>query len=303
MKANVDLNLLRCFEALMAEQSVSRAARHVALTQPSMSHALNRLRRLFDDPLFINSQGAMVPTARARALQPQVREVLARAELLLGSASSFEPSSAVLEFTLMAAEYVEFLLLPPLLDRLRQEAPGVKLLFQSADRDRAFERLERGDVDFRLAWWPEPAATLRSKELFRDAFVCVARKGHPQVRRGTIAESAFAGLPHAIITPARSGVSYQAVTDAFSQRGHALDIALQVQNAMSLCQAVCTSDLLGVLPERFARRMAGQFPLQVVQPPWRIGEARQSIYWHERTHKLASHRWFRLLAASVASAL
>src|SRR4051812_42095538 len=107
MKANVDLNLLRCFEALMAEQSVSRAARHVALTQPSMSHALNRLRRLFDDPLFINSQGSMVPTARARALQPQVREVLARAELLLGSASSFEPSTAELEFTLMAAEYVE----------------------------------------------------------------------------------------------------------------------------------------------------------------------------------------------------
>lgn len=303
MKANVDLNLLRCFEAMLAEQNVSRAARLVGLTQPSMSHALNRLRRLFDDPLFINAHGAMAPTARARDLQPRVREVLAHAEALLDGPSRFDPPRSTLALTLMAAEYVEFLLLPRLLDRLRTEAPGVKLMFQSADRDRAFERLERGDVDFRLAWWPEPAGTLHSKELFRDAFVCVARKGHPAVVRGSIAENSFVETPHAVIQPARSGIAYQSVVTAFARRSRRLNVALQAQNAQSLCNAVCSSDLLASLPERFALRMAAQFPLVVVRPPFPLGEARQSIYWHERSHKLASHRWFRALACEVAAEL
>jgi DNA-binding transcriptional LysR family regulator len=303
MKTNVDLNLLRCFEALLSEQSVSRAARQVGLTQPSMSHALGRLRRLFDDALFINTHGVMVPTARARAVQLQVREVLERAEKLLDSPSGFEPSEAVLELTLMAAEYVEFLLLPPLLARLRREAPGVKLLFQSADRDRAFERLERGDVDFRLAWWPEPAGTLRSKELFSDPFVCVARRGHPRLVGGAIGQADFLDSPHAVIQPSRSGVSYQAVANAFVRRKRSLNVGLQAQNAMSLCNAVCSSDLIAALPARFAGRMAALFPLQVVPLPFAVAEARQSLYWHERTHKLASHRWFRSLAAEVAGSL
>jgi len=303
MKANVDLNLLRCFEALISEQSVSRAARHMGVAQPSMSHALNRLRAMFDDPLFVNAHGTMVPTARARSIAAQVREVLTGAELLLGNASRFEPQHAELDFTVMAAEYVEFMLLPPLMKRLRQEAPGIRLLFQTADRDRAFERLERGEVDFRLGWWTEPATTLRSKELFSDSFVCVARKNHPHVRNGAIPELAFLEGSHVIVQPARSGLAYQALENAFARRSRTRKVALHVQNALTLCNAVCSSDLIASLPERFATRMADFFPLQVLAMPFPVGVARQSLYWHERTHKLSSHKWFRALATEVASSL
>ncbi|MDO9435150.1 LysR family transcriptional regulator [Hydrogenophaga sp.] len=303
MTVNIDLSLLRVFEALMAEQSVSRAARHIGLAQPSLSHALNRLRHTFDDPLFVNANGTMLPTARARQLAPQIRDVISRTESLLVNGAKFDPGSAAAEFTVMAADYVEFLLLPALIDHLREHAPGIRVVWQSADRDRAFERLERGEVDFRMAWWTEPASTLRSKQLFSDSFVCIARKGHPDIADGTLAEAAFLQGFHAVVQPTRSGQAYQALETAFSRRNSVRKVAVQVQNAFSLCNAVAHSDLFGALPQRFALRMVKDFDIQVVQIPFAVGMARQALYWHERTHKSASHKWFRALVSEVTEQL
>jgi len=303
MRNNIDLHLLRCFQALLAEQNVSRAARHVGIAQPSMSHALKRLREVFDDPLFVNVHGKMVPTARARALGSDVHDVLVRSELLLASGGSFEPGAADLDMTVMAAEYAEFMLLPPLLARLRAEAPSVRLHFQTANRERAFELMERGEVDFRLAWWTEPAKTLRVKNLFSDGFVGIARQDHPAVRNGQISTAAFLDGEHAVVQPNRSGLAFEALELAFTRRKRVRRVAVYVQDALSLCNVVRQSDLLAALPERFAQQVAGVFGLQVVQIPLTVGMARQSLYWHERTHKLPSHRWFRDLVTDVASKL
>lgn len=287
----------------MAEQSVSRAARLVGISQPSMSHALGRLRSLFGDSLFVSTHGVMAPTQRAKTLQPGIRDLLARSDALLGGSADFDPETASLEFTMMAAEYVEYLLFPALINRLKIEAPGVKLVFQTADRDRAFERLEQGGLDFRLAWWPEPAVTLHSKPLFSDPYVCVARRHHPAIRDGRISEDDFVSTSHVVIQPARSGIAYQAIVNSFSHRRFTLKAAMQVQSAMNLCNAVSSTDYLACLPERFAREMATKFSLEMAPAPFPVAEACQSIYWHERTHRLASHRWFRALVSEVASRL
>lgn len=301
MRSNIDLNLLRCFQALLAEQSVSRAARHVGIAQPSMSYALRRLRNIFDDPLFVNANGKMVPTARAKALGGDVHNILVRSELLLASGSRFDPGAADLDLTVMAAEYAEYLLLPPLLARLRAQAPSVRLHFQAASRERAFELMERGEVDFRLAWWTEPAKTLRVKNLFSDSFVGIARHGHPAVRNGQISAAAFLDGEHAVVEPHRSGMAYAALEVAFTRRKRVRRVAVYVQDALSLCNIVRQSDLLAALPQRFAHQLAGIFGLQVMPIPLTVGVARQSLYWHERTHKLPSHRWFRELVGEVAT--
>ncbi|MEJ5989126.1 LysR family transcriptional regulator [Ramlibacter sp. PS3R-8] len=303
MPSNIDLHLLRCFQALLAEQHVSRAARHIGIAQPSMSHALGRLRAVFDDPLFVNAHGTMVPTARARSLAARVDEVVGKAELLLASTDRFDPRTATLDFSVMAAEYVEYVMLPPLMERLRSEAPGIRLRFRNADRERAFDLMERGEVDFRLAWWAEPASTLRFKALFNDSFVCVARRGHPAVRSGSISEAAFVDADHVVVQRTRSGLSYEALELAFARRNHTRKVVLHVQDALSLCNVVSQSDLLAALPERFAKRLGPVFGLQVLAIPLSVGMARQSLYWHERTHKLASHKWVRELLTSVAASV
>ena len=298
---NFDLQLLRCFEALLAERGVSRAAAKLGLSQPAMSHALARLRTLFDDPLLARGRGGMTPTGRALALEPQVREALSAAYRLVEKRTVFRPSESRHEFTVMTAEYVEYLLLPRLIARLREEAPFVRVTFRSAQPERALEWLERGELDFRLGWWPESAPALRAKRLMRDPLVCVARRGHPLIT-GAVTDEQFMGIPH-VVQSERMGSARRAIDQAVLSRHRQLQVQFKVQDALALCNAVVHSDLIGTLPERFARALATKFPLQVLPIPMAIAEIRQAMYWHERTHNEPSHQWFRQLISDLAKEL
>ncbi len=298
---NFDLQLLRCFEALMAERSVSRAAVKLNLSQPAMSHSLARLRTLFDDPLLARGRGGMTPTGRALALEPQVREALSAAYRVVEKRPLFRPADSRQEFTVMTAEYVEYLLLPRLIARLNEEAPFVRVTFRSAQPDRALEWLERGELDFRLGWWPESAPALRTKRLMRDPLVCVARRGHPLLA-GAITEEQFIGIPH-VVQSERMTSARRAIEQAVLSRHRQLQVQFKVQDALALCNVVTHSDLIGTLPERFARALATKFALQVMPIPMTIAEIRQAMYWHERTHNEPSHQWFRQLISDLAKAL
>lgn len=298
---NFDLQLLRCFEALLTERSVSRAALKLDLSQPAMSHALGRLRKLFDDPLLARGRGEMTPTSRALALVPQVREALSAAYRLTEKRSVFRPGESRQEFTVMTAEYVEYLLLPRLIARLNEEAPLVRVTFRSAQPDRALEWLERGELDFRLGWWPESAPALRAKRLMRDPLVCIARQGHPLLA-GAITEDQFMSLPH-VIQSERMKSARRAIEQAVLARHRHLQVQFKVQDALALCNVVTHSDLIGTLPERFARALATKFALQVMPIPMAIAEIRQAMYWHERTHNEPSHQWFRQVISDLAKTL
>ncbi len=298
---NVDLHLLRCFETLMTEQSVSRAAIKMGLSQPAMSHALNKLRLLFNDQLLIKARAGMTPTSRATLLEPQVRDLIASAYRLIEQPTGFAAHESTKEFKVMTAEYTEYLLLPGLMKRLRSEAPLVRVSFRSAQRERALEWLERGELDFRFGWWPESPPTLRVKRLFRDPLVCIARLGHPQID-GNLTEEQFIGTPHAALRE-RMGIAVQAVEHAVAARHRHLNVQYQVQNALTLCNAVANSDLIGTLPERFATALALKYPIQVLPIPIAVVDVRQAMYWHEATHKSPAHVWFRQLIAELVRTL
>lgn len=298
---NFDLQLLRCLEALLTERNVSRAAAKLNLSQPAMSHALARLRVLFDDPLLARGRGGMTPTARALGLEPQLREALSAAYRLVEKRTVFLPAESRQEFTVMTAEYVEYLLLPHLIARLREEAPFVRVTFRSAQPERALEWLERGELDFRLGWWPESAPALRAKRLMRDPLVCVARQGHPLIR-GAITDEQFMGIAH-VVQSERMKSARRAVEQAVLARHRHLQVQFRVQDSLALCNVVAHSDLIGTLPERFARALADKFPLQVMPIPMAIAEIRQAMYWHERTHNEPGHQWFRNLVAELAKKL
>ena len=295
----LDMKLLRCFEVLMAERSVSRAATRLDLSQPAMSHALGRLRRLFDDPLFLKGHGHMIPSARALELEAEVHEVHALAERLMRSPVAFDPASARAQFVVMASENVEYLLSPLLMERLRREAPGIDIEFRPTDRERALTWIERGEVDFRLGWWPNPVQTLRSKALFRDRLVCLARKGHPEIRSGITTEQ-FLQTSHVRVKTPRIGVSMQEIDEAVSALRHKVRIALKVHNTFVLAHAVSHSDFIACVPERLARGLTELYALQLLPLPLNLPEIRVGLWWHERTHKQAAHRWFRQLLADIA---
>lgn len=297
----IDFRLLQCFSALMAARSVSRAAANLNLSQPAMSHALGRLRRLFDDPLLLKTHDGMAPTSRALELESRVRDLLAEAARLTHKSTPFAPASARATLTVMAPEYVEYLMAPALARRLQEDAPGVEIAFRVSDPERALEQLARGELDARLGWWPAPAPQLRYKLLFRDRLVCIARKGHPQLRGNPGAEALLAAR-HVRVQRPRTGVSMQALDQAVAAQRRELQVALHVQSAFALAAAVAASDLAATVTERLAQQLAAQFPLQVLPlpPALAVPNVRVALYWHERSHQQPAHRWFRQLITDSA---
>lgn len=297
-----DMALMECFEALMTERSVSRAAEHLHMSQPAMSHALGRLRRMFDDELLLRGRGYMTPTNRAIELEPEVRDLVAASKRITRKVPAFDPATGRMRFSVTAPEFLEFLLVPRLTRRLQQEAPAIDLEFRASDPKRSLEWLERGEIDFRLGWWPDPPESLRHKLIFRDPLVCIARKGHADIR-GNISTERFVKAAHVRVQRPRTGLTTQAVDRAVHLLHRKLRVALQVQNALALSNAVTKSNLIATVPNRLAQALAQVFPLQVLALPLNVPDVPIALYWHERTHKQAAHRWFRHVLAETASAL
>src|SRR5689334_14326441 len=296
--AGLDLKLLRCFQVLMAERNVSRAAALLGLSQPATSYALARLRTIFDDILLVRAKGDMVPTPRAIELEAEVRGILESADRLVKKPAAFDAAHARARFSVMVSEQVEYLLAAPLMQKLAA-APGIDVDFTPADRHHAPGQFERGEIDFRIGWWPNPGPTLRSKLLFRDRLACLARKNHPALR-GRLTTEEFLAAAHVRVRSA-VGPSNEAIDDAAVALGKELRVALRVHGIFSLCHAVSNSDLIAVVQESLARRLAAEYPLQVLPLPLAMPDMRIALYWHERTHKHASHRWFRQRLSDVAS--
>lgn len=299
---NLDIHLLRCFEALMDERSVSRAAERMHVSQPAMSHALARLRRHFNDPLLLRAQKEMVPTRCALTVRESVGRILLETENLFLRAVAFRPEASRMKFVVTAPEFVEYVLAPRLLGRLQREAPGISLEIRMPDPDRAVEWLEKGEIDFRLGWLRTPPDKLRSKLLFRDRFVCLARKGHPQIR-GSITQEQYLSLPHVRSRFVRNSTSGRVIDEVAASHGRKLNVALLMQNFFTVFHTVVHSDLIATVPERLAHGALNQLPVQVLAPPISIPDARVSMFWHERTHQEASHRWFRQLLTDVVKTL
>ncbi|MGZ8267585.1 MAG: LysR family transcriptional regulator [Burkholderiales bacterium] len=296
------IRLLHCFDVLMAECSVTRAAARLNVSQAAMSHALGRLRRLFGDPLLIKRSGGMAPTGRGLELHTQVSGLLHGIDRLFEAPAPFTPARARMRFTVMVPEFLEHLVVPRLVARLEREAPAVQLDFRTPDAVHAFELLERGIVDLRLGFWPTAAGGLHYKMLTRERMVCIARNGHPSIR-GRISAEGFLAARHVRIYRDRTSVSMNAVDQAAAQLGRKVQVAVRVQNSYGLAQVVSQSMLIGVATERLARHLATQLPLQVVPLPVPVPDLRTALYWHERTHKEEPHRWLRALVMDVVRSI
>jgi DNA-binding transcriptional LysR family regulator len=300
--AGADFQLLRAFDALIGERSVSRAAQRLETSQPAMSRSLARLRLLFGDPLLLRGQGGMVPTRRALELQEPVRRILGDIDRIALKPTAFVPRTSQVRFVVTATEYAEYVLAPALMGRLQREAPGVRVEIRAPHIERAMEWLEQGEIDFRVGWLPAPPLALRSKLLFRDRFVCLARKGHPAIR-GALSLTQYFAAQHVHPRFARPSTSGQVIDDAVAAHGRKLDVALVVQNFLSVAHTVAQSDLIATVPDRLARSLADRLPLQKLKVPLDLPELRIGVYWHERTQQEPAHRWFRQLLAEVARTL
>lgn len=293
-----EIRLLRIFLVLMRERSVSRAAVSLNLSQPTLSHALNRLRALFNDPLLLRTAGAMTPTTRGLELSVAVEDLLGRFDAIVTPAVAFDPKTSRARLTIMAPEFATDVLAGPLLQRLQEAAPNIEIEFVTTDPIQAMEMLEQGTIDYRLGWWPQPAPALKRKLLWTDRMCCIMRAGHPLLTAPLTSAKYFDARHVRVRRPSRS-YSMASIDSAAAKAGRKVLIGAFVQNAHTMGSIVSVTDLLGTLSERLADRLADA-SIERRPLPFDVPSLKVALYWHERTHNSPVHKWFRTLLFDVA---
>ncbi len=297
--ARMDLNLLVVFDALMHERNVTRAARRLFLSQPAVSHALARLRASLGDPLFVRTGRDMTPTARAEALIPVVRPLLAGLdEALHGSA--FSPAALDQTFRLALPDIAEWVVVPRLLPTMSREAPNARLALHEIDLDHFQDQMARGELDLALVADVPLRPGMHRKLLVKEArMVGVVRRGHPMAGRKPTAEQ-FRRMPRLAVTLSGGRIASPIEQSPLARR-HFGEIRVSTAHFTSAAAALLHSDLLLVIGELAGKTLAQLFGLEVLPLPVKMPAVETVIIWHERTHRDPAQKWFReAIVASLA---
>jgi DNA-binding transcriptional LysR family regulator len=285
----LDLNLLRVFDAVLRDRSVTGAARHLGLTQPAVSNALARLRAQFEDALFVRTPTGMDATPFARDLAEPVRQALALLESALAHGPGFDPATSTRVFRFYMSDLGQIEFLPPLVERAQRVAPKVRLEAVALEVEDIGDALAAGGIDLAVGFLPGLGPPVRRQALFRDPYVCLMRANHPAAA-ARLTRRAFLESPHALVSY-KGG--HRVIEEALERAGLARNIALRVPHFTVVPMVLERSDLILTLPSKIARVYERQGGFRVLPPPVPIPPADVAAHWHERFERDPGNRWLR----------
>ncbi|MCZ4343564.1 LysR family transcriptional regulator [Sphingomonadaceae bacterium G21617-S1] len=296
-----DLNLLRVFEAIVNDNSVSKAADKLGMSQPAVSNALNRLRRQLDDPLFVRTPMGMDPTPKARELAISIGGGLTaiRAGLLAGMA--FDPATSERQFTLLMTDVGQINFLPPLLSVLNREAPHIDIHVMEAGVETYGDLLESGIADLAVGRI-SLSDKFESEMIHSSPFVVLMGKQNRLLkgRSGenlSISKEEYLDARHVSVLP--RGSSADPIPVALGADSRRRKIALKVPHATVLPMIIRDTELLATIPKIAAHNLLTPGTLQAVPVPFAIEPNRVYQWWHRRNTADAGHRWLRHILASA----
>ncbi len=285
--ASIDLNLFVVFEVVYAEGNLTRASEILHVTQPAVSNALARLRQTFDDPLFVRSGRGMVPTPAAQNLIGPVREALRRLQGGLEAQTRFEPGSSERVFHLAMGDVTSSLLMPALVRRLGEAAPGVRLQCHQVARREVEAELAAGTLDLAVDIPQLGRGRLCETPLvYEQRYVCVLRRGHPLGRRALDLER-YLALPQVMVSGRRRGRSY--VDMALGRLGHQANTVLRLPHYQPAFHVVLGSDLALSAP----RSLAAWYDVDVRELPFEVPPLSSRLYWHRNADRDPANLWLR----------
>jgi DNA-binding transcriptional LysR family regulator len=303
----IDLNLLEYLDILLRERNVTRAASHLGLSQPAMSNGLGRLRTLFDDPLLVRTSDGMTPTERALELQPVIREVLARVDKAVQPRAAFEAATAERFFRIMATDYAESTIFPPILQRLREAAPGVTLDIMTPS-DVSFLDVEQGRVDMVINRFDSIPQSFHQKTIWEDDFACLFSVDNP-IRHNFTLES-YLQAQHVWVSKTGMGVGVGMdpddvqrlgwVDEALNRIGKQRRISVFTRHYQAAMLMAEQNDLIATVPAKAAKLQAHNPRVVVEKPPFEIPPIELKMAWSPLLQNNPSHQWMRRLIVEVA---
>lgn len=302
----LDLNLLRLFDTLMVEGSLTRAAETLAITQPAASHALKRLHAWMGEPLFLRNATGMVPTPRAVALWPQVHAALEALRQGLAP-DGFDPRTTRVEFRVAMADALATALAPAIVRAIEdvQGQADLRILPLTTRDPRPL--LHDDQADLVLGHFPAllgailaegERALLNHRQLHRTPYACVMRRGHA-LAEGELTLDRYCGAHHVLVSV--SGRAYAEVDEALARLGRRRRVLLTVNQYHTAVQVIRQSDLVTVLPESYVTAATGTADELVTQPlPVEIPPLTVEAVWLARRETEPAHRWLRKIVLAAA---
>lgn len=292
----LDLNLLRLFDATYRLGSVSRAAEAVGLTQPAASHGLGRLRLLLGDALFERRAGGVKPTARADRLAGAVRQALGTLEAALNESAAFDPRQSTRTFRLHMSDMGESRFLPELITTLRERAPGVRVQTLPLPRDQIGAALDEGRIDFAFGFLPMVKDTQRV-QLLQDRYIVMLRAGHPfvAVAKRKKGEALLDALRTLEFVAGRTHADTLRILQGLKLEDR---IRLTAEHFMALPGIVAVTDLALVMPRNIARGFAAN-GYALIEPPFPLRDFTVSLHWSRRFEADPANRWLRELMVGL----
>lgn len=292
---DMDLNLLRALDALLETRSVSGAAEQLHLSQPAMSRALGRIRRVVGDPVLVRAGHTMQATPWAEQVQTEVRALLHRAHAVLARAQPLDLASLERTFTIMANDANVVAIGSELLTRVRQVAPGVRVRFlaESPGDDRA---LRDGSSDLNISTVRSGSPEIHMAHLGTDRHVAVVRAGHP-LTDGPLTARSFAAAPQ--IVASRRGRLTGPIDEALADHGLQRKVVVAAPTFAAMLFMISQHDLVGTVPERQHGHNVTALGLVTLPLPIQVPPIHVAQSWHARNEGDQAHAWFRGLVYEI----
>jgi DNA-binding transcriptional LysR family regulator len=284
----IDLNLLVALGALLEDRNLTRAGARIGLSQPAMSAALARLRKHFGDDLLARDGRGYKLTELGAQLLPTVQEALRQMEATMDRSPEFEPESSDREFSIAASDYTISILADPLLRRVKQIAPGIRLELHPIPNDMSFSAhgIVKHDVVVGPTGYEFPGRRL---ELFRDRFVCLIDPANPRLRDGKLTLEDISALPH--VQPTFGHEQPTPADRLLDSLGIDRHVQVTVVGWLTVPFVVAGTGLVAIVPERLARRVAETVRLAVVEPPFGQVDLIETAHWHPSRGADPAVRW------------
>lgn len=286
---SVDLNLLVVLHLLLETRNASKTAERLGRTPSAVSHALRRIRQVFDDPMFVRVGIGLEPTPHALALTPALKQVLQEIGGILSADRTFDPARAARTYRAGAVDYHELVVLPELARRLAEGAPGIAVETTNPGDD-VERQVQAGALDLAFSVSPRPLPGLLQRTLFREEFCVLMRKDHP-LARGRLTLRRFAAARHAVVSP--RGRPGGRMDDALAEHGLQRQVVLRTAHFVTAPLVVAQTDLLLTIPKRVAHVLAGPHNLAMAKPPIDLPGFAVVLIYAETMAEDPAHRWLR----------
>lgn len=294
----LDLRDLRVIDALLREHSLTHAARAMNVTQPALSKTLHRLRRYFDDPLFVRVALTMQPTPKALELESSISAILEQMRALSRDQAGFDPASSTRTFKFCVVDAGMLKLLPPLFNALLERAPHARLEVLEVDLNQLEWWLASGKVDFAMGSFPSLAKGIRRQSLWVETYASVVRRGHPRIQGDPTLEQ-FTAEKHIVVSALGVGHAHQRAQRILEATLPPQNVVCRVPMFITAALLANHSDAIATIPRSTATALAADVDLTVFAPPLKLPAMEICQYWHQLVHRDGGNQWIRAQFAEL----